>query len=104
MRIFRMTVEVEAGTAAEPSAPADLPTSDRTRILIYLGVLALLVGFGAPFGGLVAVPVSYFLKNRLHFGAVQVAAFGLVTGIPLYISAASGFVRDNWSPFGIRDR
>jgi hypothetical protein len=85
-------------------APTDLPASDRNRILIYLGVLTLLVTFGAPFGGLINTPVTYFLKNKLHFGAVQVAEFGLVTGLPLYFSAAWGFVRDSWNPFGIRDR
>jgi hypothetical protein len=36
--------------AAEPSA---LPASARTRILIYLGVLLVLLGFGSPGGGLI---------------------------------------------------
>jgi hypothetical protein len=93
----------DAETLPTP-APTDLPASDRNRILIYLGVLTLMVSFGAPFGGLIALPVSYFLKNRLHFSAVQVADFNLVTGLPLYLSAAWGFVRDSWNPFGIRDR
>lgn len=98
------TVIAEADTTVPTPAPSDLRASDRNRILIYLGVLTLLVGFGQPFNGLIATPVSYFLKNKLHFNAVQVAQFALVTGIPLYLSAAWGFVRDNWSPFGIRDR
>jgi Major Facilitator Superfamily len=95
---------VDAETTLPTPAPTDLPASDRNRILIYLGVLTLMVSFGAPFGGLIALPVSYFLKNRLHFNAVQVAEFGIITGIPLYFSALWGFVRDNWNPFGIRDR
>ena len=94
---------------AEPTtlptrAPTALPDGDRNRILIYLGVLVLMVAFGAPFGGLIQVPVTYFLKNRLHFGAVQVSTFLLITSIPLYLSAVWGFVRDNWSPLRIRDR
>jgi hypothetical protein len=97
-------VTTEAETILPTPAPTDLPASDRNRILTYLGVLTLMVVFGQPFGGLIATPVSYFLKNKLHFSAVQVAVFGLITGVPLYISAAWGFVRDNWSPFGIRDR
>jgi predicted MFS family arabinose efflux permease len=98
------TAIAEAETTVQTPVPSDLRASDRNRILTYLGVLTLLVGFGQPFNGLIATPVSYFLKNKLHFNAVQVAEFALVTGIPLYISAAWGFVRDNWSPFGIRDR
>jgi predicted MFS family arabinose efflux permease len=97
------TQTADAATLATPE-PTALPDATRNRILIYLGVLTLLVSFGAPFGGLIYLPVSYFLKNRLHFGPVQVAEFGIVTGIPLYISALSGFIRDNWNPFGIRDR
>src|ERR1700756_1613226 len=99
-----MTAQADAATTLATPEPADLPVSDRNRILIYLGVLTLLVGFGAPFGGLIAVPVTYFLKNRLHFGPVQVSLFNLATGIPLYIAAVCGFIRDSWSPFGIRDR
>jgi len=98
------TITAEADTTLPTEAATDLPVSTRNRILIYLGVLTLMVGFGAPFGGLIAVPVSYFLKNKLHFTAIQVSEFLLITSIPLYLSAAWGFVRDNWNPFGIRDR
>ena len=98
------TTIAEAETTLPTPAPTDLPEATRNRILIYLGVLTLLVGFGAPFGGLIAVPVSYFLKNRLHFGPVQVSLFNLATGVPLYIAFVSGFIRDSWSPFGVRDR
>jgi hypothetical protein len=98
------TITAEADTTLPTEAASDLPDATRNRILVYLGVLTLMIGFGAPFGGLIAVPVSYFLKNKLHFSAIQVAEFLLITSIPLYLSAAWGFVRDNWSPFGIRDR
>jgi MFS family permease len=99
-----MTTEVAADAPIAVHSQTDLSSSQRTRILTYLGVLTLLVGFGAPFGGLIAVPVSYFLKNKLHFSAIQVSEFQLITAIPLYISALWGLVRDNWNPFGIRDR
>jgi MFS family permease len=95
---------VDNATTLPTEAASDLPAGDRNRILVYLGVLVLLVAFGAPFGGLIAVPVSYFLKNKLHFTAIQVSEFQLVTAIPLYFSAVWGFVRDSWNPFGIRDR
>ena len=64
---------VENATTLPTEAATDLPAGDRNRILVYLGVLVLLVAFGAPFGGLISVPVSYFLKNKLHFTAIQVS-------------------------------
>jgi Na+/melibiose symporter-like transporter len=76
----------------------------RWRIFFYLSILILLLGFGAPFGGLIDVPISFFLKNKLHLQAHQVADFRLMAAIPLYLSIIFGFVRDTWNPFGMRDR
>jgi MFS family permease len=36
--------------------------------------------------------------------AHEVANFRLVAAIPLYLSFAFGFIRDMWSPFGMKDR
>lgn len=96
-----MTSEV---TAVVPTAPSVLPASDRLRILLYLGLLIFLLGFGAPFGGLIDVPVSFFLKNKLHLSAHEVAIFRLVASIPLYVSFLFGFARDVFNPFASRDR
>jgi Na+/melibiose symporter-like transporter len=93
-----------ASVAIETEAPVGLADADRFRILAYLSVLIMLMGFGAPFGGLIDVPISFFLKNKLHLQAHEVATFRLVSSIPLYLSIAFGFLRDSWSPFGIRDR
>jgi MFS family permease len=92
--------------ADEPAdiGPAPLSSSVRSRILLYLGVLILLMGFGSPAGGLIDVPVSFFLKNKLHLSAHQVADFRLASAIPLYLSFAFGFIRDTWHPLGMRDR
>jgi Na+/melibiose symporter-like transporter len=98
------TITAGAATAATPDTPTDLPTSDRSRILIYLGVLVFIIGFGAPFGGLINIPVSFFLKNKLHMKAHEVAGFLALAGIPLYLGFFCGFVRDSWNPFGRRDR
>ncbi|HLY81136.1 MAG TPA: MFS transporter [Caulobacteraceae bacterium] len=98
------SITADAVTTLPTETATDLPPSSRNRILVYLGVLVLLVAFGAPSGGLIAVPVSYFLKNKLHFNAIQVSEFQLVTAIPLYFGFAWGFIRDNWNPLGIRDR
>jgi hypothetical protein len=91
---------------AEPevTAPAELPISTRVRVLLYLGVLVLLIGFGPVYLGLFDVPVSFFLKNQMHLSAPQVAIFRVITGVPLYLSFLWGFARDVWRPFGMRDR
>ena len=64
----------------------------------------MLLSFGAPSGGLIDIPISFFLKNKLHLEAHEVADFRLVSAIPLYLSCVFGFVRDTWNPFGMRDR
>jgi hypothetical protein len=86
------------------AAPTILPDAVRRRIFFYLGVLIVLLSFGAPFGGLIDVPLSFLLKNKLHLEAHEVAKFRLVSAIPLYLSFVFGFVRDTWNPLGMRDR
>jgi hypothetical protein len=78
-----------------------LPSPVRNRILIYLGVLLLLMSSG---GGLISIPLSFFLKNKLHLTAHAAANFHLITGIPVYLGFLFGLARDSWSPFGLRDR
>ena len=113
LRVERSRVETvpamttDASVLADQPAdigPAPLSSSVRSRILLYLGVLILLMGFGSPAGGLIDVPVSFFLKNKLHLSAHQVADFRLASAIPLYLSFVFGFIRDTWRPFGLRDR
>jgi MFS family permease len=81
-----------------------VPQPVRWRIFAYLGVLIVLMGFGAPAGGLIGLPISFFLKNKLHLEAHQTAIFHLFTGIPVYLSFLFGFARDTFSPLGMRDR
>ena len=90
--------------AAAPAIPAPLSQSVRQRIFLYLGVLIVLLALGSPFGGLIDIPISFFLKNKLHLEAHEVAVFRLVAAIPLYLSCVFGFIRDTWNPFGMRDR
>jgi MFS family permease len=85
-------------------APTTLSHSVRQRIFLYLGALIVLLAFGAPSGGLIDIPISFFLKNKLHLKAHEVAEFRLVAAIPLYMSFIFGFIRDMWNPFGMRDR
>ncbi len=98
---------VEAGgnesTTAVPK-PSDLAVGTRLQILLYLGALVILLGFGAPGGGLIGLPISFILKNKLHLRAHQTALFLLIASAPIYLSVVFGFLRDRFSPFGMKDR
>ncbi len=92
------TAECDAASAAPVAAPP------RWLIFGYLGLLLTLIGFAAPYIGLMDIPVAFFLKNKLHLSAEGVATFRLLAGIPLYLSFVFGFLRDSFNPFGIKDR
>jgi Na+/melibiose symporter-like transporter len=85
-------------------APTTLPLPVRQRIFLYLGVLIILLACGSPSGGLIDIPISFFLKNKLHLEAHEVAVFRLAAAVPLYLSCVFGFIRDTWNPFGMEDR
>jgi MFS family permease len=91
-------------TAAVAIAPTILSRATRQRIFLYLGVLIVLLAFGSPSGGLIDIPISFFLKNKLHLEAHELAQFRLVAAVPLYFSFVFGFIRDTWNPFGLQDR
>src|ERR1700761_9194879 len=97
-----MTLGDDAKTSDFAAAP--LPAGVRMRIVIYLGVLLVLLGFGSPGGGLIGLPISFLLKNKLHLKAHEMAIFGVIAGAPSCISFLFGFVRDTWNPFGMGDR
>ncbi|HXB81698.1 MAG TPA: MFS transporter [Bradyrhizobium sp.] len=99
-----MTMERATAEVAIEPAPERLAPSVRRGIFLYLGILIVLLAFGGPSGGLIDIPISFFLKNRLHLEAHQVAHFRLIAAIPLYLSFAFGFIRDMWNPLGLRDR
>jgi predicted MFS family arabinose efflux permease len=86
------------------AAPTVLSRARQVRVLAYCALLLLLLNHAAPYAGLVGIPVTFFLKNRLHLGANQMAQFNLWVGLPLYVGFLFGFVRDRWSPFGLADR
>jgi MFS family permease len=85
-------------------AGGTLGAGDRNRSLTYIFGLMLLVGFGSPAAGLVDVPITFFLKNKLHLPAHEVANFRLVAAIPLYVGFLFGFARDRWDILGRKDR
>jgi len=81
-----------------------LPVIERRIALSYFGALVLAFEFAAPNGGLIGIPLSFFLKNKLHLAAHDLANFMFWTNVPLYLSFVFGLARDNWSPFGLGDR
>ena len=86
------------------SAAAWARPRDRRRDLFFsMGCLVLVNSLTAP-TGLPAVPLQFYLKDHLHLLPETIALFGLVSGIPHYLSFVFGFVRDRWSPFGWGDR
>jgi MFS family permease len=99
-----MTERPAASVETIAIRPTILSSSVRGRIFLYLGLLIVLLAFGNPNGGLIDVPISFFLKNKLHLEAHELANFRLVSAIPLYLSFVFGFVRDTWNPLGMRDR
>jgi hypothetical protein len=100
-----MTINRPEATIADVAGPpTDLSPSARRGIFLYLGILVILIVFGSPSGGLIDIPISFLLKNKLKLSAHEVAGFRLVAAIPLYLSFVFGFIRDIWSPFGMGDR
>jgi hypothetical protein len=90
--------------AVTTSTAADLPRAARRRIFLYLGTLVVLISFGAPTGGLVSIPVSFLIKNKLHLGPSAAALYKAAAGAPVGFGFVFGFLRDRWNPFGMRDR
>src|SRR5580698_11007317 len=79
-------------------------TSNGAQIFSYFGTLTLLVYLVMPHGYLLDIATSYMLKNQLHASATQVSTFRLLTAIPVYASILFGLARDQWNPFGMKDR
>ena len=85
-------------------AATALPAAERTRLLLWVAVPVLIINFAAPYLQLIALPLVFFLKNRLHQSPDQVAMFAFIATSPTYVGFLGGFIRDRWSPFGGGDR
>ena len=68
------------------------------------GLLLVLMNFSSPAAGMIDIPVTFFLKNRMHLASHELAIFKLWIGLPLMLGFVFGFIRDRWSPFGGGDR
>jgi hypothetical protein len=94
--------ELANAEGTKPFQPV-LPRQPRTKLFFHLGVLISLLAFGSPFGGLIEIPISFLLKNKLHFEAQELAHFRFLSAVPLYFSFTFGFLRD-WNPLHLGDR
>jgi MFS family permease len=80
-------------------------SGERTRqAFLFGGFLLTLMNFASPAGGMIDIPVTFFLKNRMHLSANELAVFKLWIGAPLIAGFVFGFIRDRWSPFRNGDR
>ncbi len=79
-------------------------SNDTSQNFLYFGWLTLFLYLATPAGYLIDIQTSYMLKNQLHATATQISLFRMLTGIPVYFAFAFGLVRDQWNPFGLRDR
>ena len=95
---------MSAGAATDEAEVVPLSTPQRISLLGYAGTPILIGNFAAPYWGVLALPITFFLKNRLHLDANQTARFQLIAAIPLFVGFVFGFIRDRWSPFGTGDR
>ncbi|MBS0331939.1 MAG: hypothetical protein JSS35_04175, partial [Proteobacteria bacterium] len=96
----------EAAVVEEvPGVPATpLPAAERTRLMLWVAVPVFVINLAAPYLQLIALPLVFFLKNRLHQDPGQVALFAFLAASPTYVGFLGGFIRDRWSPFGRGDR
>jgi len=96
-------VSLDQTIASDAPIPL-VPDKRRLGLFLFGGLLMLLINVADPAVGLINIPVSFFLKNRLHLAAHEQAMFRLLIGAPLFVSFGFGFLRDRWSPFGSGDR
>ncbi|HEV2366142.1 MAG TPA: MFS transporter [Caulobacteraceae bacterium] len=101
-----VAIEAKAPSARDYSvAPVTLiAPGRRLEILAWAGALLFLGTIASPGFGVITLPVTFFLKNKLHLAAHQTAAFNLWTGLPLYFAFGFGLARDRWSPLRRGDR
>ncbi len=98
---------MSSAEARAHSRPVDTtPLSDARRLQAFAfgGLLLVLMNFSSPAGGMIDIPVTFFLKNRMRLQSNELAVFELWIGLPLIVGFVFGFIRDRWSPFGGGDR
>src|SRR5271156_2894828 len=100
-------MEVEDLSARDESASAPEPpgggSAMQWEVLAYFAILNIAIGLGGPMG-IAGIPVSYYLKDRLHLSPVRLALFLAIVSIPVCAGFLFGFVRDRWRNANWGDR
>ena len=99
-----MSAQSELAPAITPLEATPLSRSQQTQVFLFSGLLLTLINFSSPAAGVIDIPVTFFLKNRMHMASNELAVFKLWIGTPLMVGFVFGFIRDRWSPFGRGDR
>jgi MFS family permease len=99
-----MTSATAIGGPPPADPPAALSDARRLQAFAFGGLLLVLMNFSSPAAGMIDIPVTFFLKNRMHLQSNELAVFKLWIGLPLIVGFVFGFIRDRWSPFGGGDR
>ena len=73
-----------------------LTAKARSRILGYVAALMFTMAFSDPTNGLLDIPISFLLKNKLSLSAEQVSQFRLIVSFPLFLSVLFGLARDSF--------
>ncbi len=95
-----------AGTRPDATASPLLPahTDERrmvNRLLVFFGIVYVVEGLGQVVG-LIAQPLTYYLKEVHGFTALQITAFITVFNVPWVIKPVYGLVSDFLPLFGYR--
>src|SRR5260370_3383399 len=82
-------------SASLPEPPSSGGSTMQWVVLSYFAILNIAVGLGSPLG-IAAIPINYFLKDKLHLSPVRPAIFLAIASIPVSAGFAFGFIRDRW--------
>jgi len=103
----QMETQSEAATVpltAPIPAPTEAPADEKrlvSRLLLFFGLVYVVEGVGQ-IGGLIAQPLTYYLKEVHGWSALQVTAFITVFNVPWVIKPIYGLVSDFLPLFGYR--
>jgi hypothetical protein len=89
---------------APSSLPADAPAHDRSainRLLLFFAIVYVVEGLGQV-GGLIAQPLSYYLKQEQGWTPSQVSAYLTIFNFPWIIKPVYGVFSDFVPLFGYR--
>src|ERR1700693_2245593 len=90
-------------SASLPEPPSAGGSAMQWEVLSYCAILNIAVGLGSPLG-IAAIPINYFLKDRLHLSPCRLALFLAIASIPVCAGFLSGFIRDRWRSANWGDR